>query len=263
MAGIFDGAVQNLIDAFSRLPSIGPKSAQRIVFYLLEQDEAEVKELADALLAVKEKVHFCEICGNVTEQKVCTICSDPRRSEETICVVEEAKDIVAIERTREYRGKYHVLGGSINPIRGIGPEDLRIRELLQRLQNGAVQEVILATDPNIEGEATAAYIIRLLSPIGIKISRLASGLPVGGDLEYADEITLSRAFEGRTKVAGFDAAPAQPATPEAATDPATPPNPPAAPAAETGPTANTNPPATPDGETSRAAHPNPPAAPKN
>lgn len=215
MASIFDGAVQALIDEFSRLPSIGPKTAQRIVFYLLEQDDSEVKALADALRAVKENVRFCEICGNVTEQTVCSICSDQRRTNEVICVVEEAKDIVAIERTREFRGKYHVLGGSINPIQGVGPEDLRIRELLTRLQDGSTQEVILATDPNIEGEATAAYLIRLLAPIGLRVSRLASGLPVGGDLEYADEITLSRAFEGRTKVAGFDSpqSPAQPASP--------------------------------------------------
>ena len=200
MAGVYDGAVQELIDELGRLPGIGPKSAQRIAFHLLEQDSAEVDALVGAIQHVKQRVHFCQICGNVTEAEVCSICTDARRLDSVICVVEEAKDIVAIERTREYRGRYHVLGGSINPIQGVGPEDLRIRELLTRLQDGKVTEVILATDPNIEGEATAAYLIRLLIPIGVSVSRLASGLPVGGDLEYADEITLSRAFEGRQRV---------------------------------------------------------------
>ncbi len=200
MAGVYDGAVQELIDELGRLPGIGPKSAQRIAFHLLEQDSAEVDALVGAIQHVKQRVHFCQICGNVTEAEICSICTDARRLDSVICVVEEAKDIVAIERTREYRGRYHVLGGSINPIQGVGPEDLRIRELLTRLQDGKVTEVILATDPNIEGEATAAYLIRLLIPIGVSVSRLASGLPVGGDLEYADEITLSRAFEGRQRV---------------------------------------------------------------
>ncbi|MFT0849115.1 recombination mediator RecR [Actinomycetaceae bacterium L2_0104] len=200
MPGVYDGAVQELIDELGRLPGIGPKSAQRIAFHILEQEPTDVNALTNAILRVKDRVHFCEICGNVTESQTCSICSDPRRIDTVICVVEEAKDIVAIERTREYRGRYHVLGGSINPIQGVGPEDLRIRELLTRLQDGKVQEVILATDPNIEGEATAAYLIRLLVPIGVTVSRLASGLPVGGDLEYADEITLSRAFEGRQKI---------------------------------------------------------------
>ena len=200
MAGVYDGAVQELIDELGRLPGIGPKSAQRIAFHLLEQDSAEVDALVGAIQHVKQRVHFCQICGNVTEAEVCSICTDARRLDSVICVVEEAKDIVAIERTREYRGRYHVLGGSINPIQGVGPEDLRIRELLMRLQDGKVTEVILATDPNIEGEATAAYLIRLLIPIGVSVSRLASGLPVGGDLEYADEITLSRAVEGRQRV---------------------------------------------------------------
>lgn len=200
MAGVYDGAVQELIDELGRLPGIGPKSAQRIAFHLLEQDSAEVDALVGAIQHVKQRVRFCQICGNVTEAEICSICTDARRLDSVICVVEEAKDIVAIERTREYRGRYHVLGGSINPIQGVGPEDLRIRELLTRLQDGKVTEVILATDPNIEGEATAAYLIRLLIPIGVSVSRLASGLPVGGDLEYADEITLSRAFEGRQRV---------------------------------------------------------------
>ena len=200
MPGVYDGAVQELIDELGRLPGIGPKSAQRIAFHVLEQEPADVAALTNAISRVKDRVHFCEVCGNVTESQICSICSDARRIDTVICVVEEAKDIVAIERTREYRGRYHVLGGSINPIQGVGPDDLRIRELLLRLQDGVVQEVILATDPNIEGEATAAYLIRLLVPIGITVSRLASGLPVGGDLEYADEITLSRAFEGRQKI---------------------------------------------------------------
>ncbi len=200
MPGVYDGAVQELIDELGRLPGIGPKSAQRIAFHILEQEPADVAALTNAISRVKERVHFCEVCGNVTESQICSICSDARRIDTVICVVEEAKDIVAIERTREYRGRYHVLGGSINPIQGVGPNDLRIRELLVRLQDGVVEEVILAMDPNIEGEATAAYLIRLLVPIGITVSRLASGLPVGGDLEYADEITLSRAFEGRQKI---------------------------------------------------------------
>lgn len=197
MAGLYDGAVQELIDELGRLPGIGPKGAQRIAFYILDQDKADVEALAAALVKVKERVHFCEVCGNITESTKCAICSDPRRLDSVICVVEESKDIVAIERTREYRGKYHVLGGSINPIQGVGPGDLRIRELLQRLGDTNVTEVILAMDPNVEGEATAAYLVRMLTPLGITISRLASGLPMGGDLEYADEATLARAFEGR------------------------------------------------------------------
>lgn len=200
MAGVYDGAVQELIDELGRLPGVGPKSAQRIAFHVLAEDPEEVRALASALLRVKEKVRFCEVCGNVTEADVCSICSDPRRMDSVICVVEESKDIVAVERTREFRGRYHVLGGSINPIQGVGPEDLRIRELISRLSDGTVSEVIIATDPNIEGEATAAYLIRILSSIGVAVSRLASGLPVGGDLEYADEITLSRAFEGRQRI---------------------------------------------------------------
>ena len=200
MPGVYDGAVQDLIDELGRLPGVGPKSAQRIAFYILEQDPAEVDALSRAILQVKERVHFCERCGNVTEATICSICADPRRLDSVLCVVEEAKDIVAIERTREFRGRYHVLGGSINPIQGVGPDDLRIRELLTRLSDGAIEEVILAMDPNIEGEATAAYLIRLIVPLGVMVSRLASGLPVGGDLEYADEITLSRAFEGRQRI---------------------------------------------------------------
>ena len=200
MSGLYDGAVQDLVDELGRLPGIGPKSAQRIAFHLLAADPDDVARLAAALTAVKEKVRFCSICGNVTESEVCSICADPRRVETVICVVEEAKDVVAIERTREFRGKYHVLGGAINPIDGIGPDDLRIRELVARLGDGQVEEVILATDPNIEGEATATYLARLLRGLEVPVSRLASGRPVGGDLEYADEVTLGRAFEGRRRI---------------------------------------------------------------
>ncbi|KTF03508.1 MULTISPECIES: recombination mediator RecR [Trueperella] len=200
MAGVYDGAVQALIDELGRLPGIGPKGAQRIAFYLLEADDSEVDALVGALESVKSKVRFCEICGNVTEDKLCRICADPRRLDSVICVVEEAKDIVAIERSREYRGRYHVLGGAIDPIGGIGPEDLRIRELYARLGSGVVQEVILAMDPNVEGEATATYLSLNLSHMNVIVSRLASGLPVGGDLEYADEVTISRAMEGRQRI---------------------------------------------------------------
>lgn len=197
---MYDGAVQDLIDELGRLPGIGPKSAQRIAFHLLSSDATDVARLAETITTVKEKVRFCDICGNVAEAALCRICADTRRSDETLCVVEEPKDVVAIERTREFRGKYHVLGGAIDPMNGIGPDNLRIRELLARLGDGKVQEVIIATDPNIEGEATATYLTRMLAPIGITVSRLASGLPVGGDLEYADEVTLGRAFEGRRVV---------------------------------------------------------------
>lgn len=200
MVGVYDGAVQALIDELGRLPGIGPKSAQRIAFHLLEADDAEVAALVDALESVKDRVKFCDICGNVSEDDLCRICSDPRRLESVICVVEEAKDIVAIERAREYRGRYHVLGGAIDPIGGVGPDDLRIRELFTRLGSGEVHEVILAMDPNVEGEATATYLSLNLSHMNVIVSRLASGLPVGGDLEYADEVTISRALEGRQRI---------------------------------------------------------------
>ena len=200
MAGIYDGAVQELIDELGRLPGVGPKSAQRIAFHLLEAEDAEVKALIAALEAVKTRVRFCSVCGSVTEEEICKICSDPRRLDSVLCVVEESRDIVAIERTREYRGKYHVLGGAIDPIGGIGPQQLRIRELYARLADGKVQEVILAMNPNVEGEATATYLAVNLYGMGVDVSRLASGLPVGGDLEYADEITLSRALEGRRRI---------------------------------------------------------------
>ncbi|MBD7982077.1 MULTISPECIES: recombination mediator RecR [Oerskovia] len=199
---MYEGAVQDLIDELGRLPGVGPKSAQRIAFHLLAADAADVRRLTDALTEVKLRVRFCEVCGNVAEGERCRICLDPRRSAAVICVVEEPKDVVAIERTREFRGKYHVLGGAINPMDNVGPDDLRIRELLTRLADGEVQEVILATDPNVEGEATATYLTRMLSPMGLRVTRLASGLPVGGDLEYADEVTLGRAFEGRRVVSG-------------------------------------------------------------
>lgn len=194
---MYEGAVQNLIDELGRLPGVGPKSAQRIAFHLLAAEDADVKRLAHALTEVKERVRFCGICGNVSEEEECRICRDARRDGAVICVVEESKDVVAIERTREYRGRYHVLGGAISPIEGVGPDDLRIKELMARLSDGQVTELILATDPNLEGEATATYLTRLVKPMGLKVTRLASGLPVGGDLEYADEVTLGRAFEGR------------------------------------------------------------------
>ena len=196
----YDGIVQELIDELGRLPGIGPKSAQRIAFHILQTESFDVTRLSEVLRDVKDKVRFCNICGNVTEEETCSICRDPRRSPAPICVVEEAKDVVAIERTREFRGLYHVLGGAISPIDGIGPDDLRMRELLLRLQDGVVTEVIIATDPNLEGEATATYLTRLLTQPGLRVTRLASGLPVGGDLEYADEVTLGRAFEGRRVV---------------------------------------------------------------
>jgi recombination protein RecR len=194
---VYEGVVQDLIDELGRLPGVGPKSAQRIAFHLLAADPADVRRLADALTEVKEKVRFCRTCGNVAQDEQCRICADPRRDPHVLCVVEEPKDVVAIERTREFRGRYHVLGGAISPIEGVGPDDLRVRELMTRLADGTVIELILATDPNLEGEATATYLARLIKPMGLRVTRLASGLPVGGDLEYADEVTLGRAFEGR------------------------------------------------------------------
>jgi len=194
---MYEGAIQDLIDELGRLPGIGPKSAQRIAFHIIQSERVDISRLVEVLRTVKEKVKFCTECGNITEDDLCRICRDPKRDQTSICVVEESKDVLSIEKTREFRGKYHVLGGAISPIDGIGPENLRIRELLTRLGASEIQEVIIATDPNLEAEATATYLSRLLKPMGIKISRLASGLPVGGDLEYADEVTLGRAFEGR------------------------------------------------------------------
>ena len=197
---MYEGAIQDLIDELGRLPGIGPKSAQRIAFHIIQSERVDISRLADVLRTVKEKVKFCTECGNISEEELCRICRDPRRDQTLICVVEESKDVIAIEKTREFRGKYHVLGGAISPIDGIGPENLRIRELMVRLAATEIQEIIIATDPNLEGEATATYLSRLLKPLGMKVSRLASGLPVGGDLEYADEVTLGRAFEGRRTV---------------------------------------------------------------
>jgi recombination protein RecR len=194
---MYEGVVQDLIDELGRLPGVGPRGAQRIAFHVLASDPVDVRRLAAALVEVKDKVRFCAVCGNVAEEEQCRICRDPRRDAALICVVEEPKDVVAIERTREFRGHYHVLGGAISPIEGIGPDDIRVRELMRRLADDTVTEVILATDPNLEGEATATYLARLIKPMGLRVTRLASGLPVGGDLEYADEVTLGRAFEGR------------------------------------------------------------------
>jgi recombination protein RecR len=194
---VYEGPVQDLIDELGRLPGIGPKSAQRIAFHLLTVDPADMGRLQAALQRVRDEVRFCELCGNVAADVRCRICNDPRRDDAVICVVEESKDVAAIERTREFRGKYHVLGGAISPIDGIGPDQLRIKPLLTRIAEPGVREVILATDPNLEGEATATFIARLVKPMGVRVTRPASGLPVGGDLEYADEVTLGRAFEGR------------------------------------------------------------------
>ncbi|MFV0452340.1 MAG: recombination mediator RecR [Propioniciclava sp.] len=198
---MYEGPIQTLIDELGRLPGVGPKSAQRIAFHILQTDRADVDRLADALREVTEKVSFCEICFNIAEEATCRVCRDPRRDASVICVVEESKDVQAIERTREFRGLYHVLGGAISPIDHVGPEDLHIAELLRRLASPTVTEVIIATDPNLEGEATATYLSRALANTGITVSRLASGLPVGGDLEYADEVTLGRAFAGRRAMA--------------------------------------------------------------
>jgi len=194
---MYEGVVQDLIDELGRLPGVGPKGAQRIAFHLLASDPVDVRRLAHVLVEGKDKVRFCAMCGNVAEEQTCRICRDPRRDPASICVVEESKDVVAIEKTREFRGRYHVLGGAISPIDGVGPDNLRVRELMTRLASDVITEVILATDPNLEGEATATYLARLLKPLGLRVTRLASGLPVGGDLEYADELTLGRAFEGR------------------------------------------------------------------
>ncbi|MGC2942839.1 recombination mediator RecR [Brevibacterium sp. FAM 24638] len=200
MSAVYEGALQDLVEEFGKLPGIGPKSAQRLAFHILQTDAQDVSALAQALTDVKKRVRFCEICGNVSEEDECTVCQDPRRDRSMICVVEEPKDVVAIERTREYRGLYHVLGGAIDPMAGVGPDNLRIKELMTRLQDGEVKETVIATDPNLEGEATATYLVRLLGSLGVTVTRLASGLPVGGDLEYADEVTLGRAFSGRREI---------------------------------------------------------------
>jgi len=194
---MYEGIVQDLIDEFGKLPGVGPKSAQRIAFFIIQNQGYDPTKLSELLETVREKVRFCHSCGMISDSDTCGFCSDAKRNPALICVVEEAKDVLAIERTREFRGLYHVLGGAISPIDGVGPDDLRISELLARLADSSVTEVIIATDPNLEGEATATYLSRLLVQPGLSVTRLASGLPVGGDLEYADEVTLGRAFEGR------------------------------------------------------------------
>ncbi|WP_311479115.1 recombination mediator RecR [uncultured Gulosibacter sp.] len=194
---MYEGIVQDLIDELGRLPGVGPKSAQRIAFHIVQTQNFDVSRLANVLLQVRDRVKFCQVCGNVAESELCQLCGDPDRDSSLICVVEEPKDVAAIERTGEFNGRYHVLGGAISPIDGIGPDQLNIRSLMPRLESGEVTEVIIATDPNLEGDATASYLSRLLVSMGVNTSRLASGLPVGGDLEYADEITLGRAFAGR------------------------------------------------------------------
>ena len=199
---IYTPALQKLIDELGKLPGVGPKSAQRIAFHLIKLPEQDALSLANAIQEAKQKVRFCERCFNMSDDAICEICSDTQRDSSLVCVVEEPRDIVALERTREYKGLYHVLQGAINPIDGIGPEQLKIRELLERLKGNTLQEVILCTNPNIEGEATAMYLAKLIEPLGIQVSRIASGLPVGGDLEYADELTLGRALEGRRNISG-------------------------------------------------------------
>jgi recombination protein RecR len=197
---VYEGAIQDLIDELGRLPGIGPKSAQRIAFHLLQTETVDARRLADAITKVKATVRFCARCWNVSEAEECQICRDPRRDAAVVCVVEEPRDVVAIERTREFRGRYHVLGGAISPIDGLGPEELHVQELVARLEGEPIGEIILATNPNLEGEATASYLFRLLAPLGVRVTRLASGLPVGGDLDYADEVTLGRAFLGRREL---------------------------------------------------------------
>ncbi|RJQ31810.1 MAG: recombination protein RecR [Actinobacteria bacterium] len=197
---MFPKTVESLVNELAKLPGIGPKTAQRLAFFLLKTPAAEAKKLAEAINAAKDTVVFCPICFNLTDQKTCQFCSNPERDKNRICIVEDAKDIIPIERTQDYKGLYHVLQGAISPIDGIGPEELRIKELIDRLKKGEIKEIIVATNPNIEGEATALYIAKLVKPLEIKTTRIASGLPVGGDLEYADEITLSRALEGRQEI---------------------------------------------------------------
>ena len=197
---MYDGVIQDLIDELGRLPGVGPKSAQRIAFHLLETEEDQASKLAEILRDVRSKVRFCEECGNISEEERCNFCINPVRDQSTICVVEESKDVQAIERTKEFRGRYHVLGGAISPIAGIGPDQLRIKSLMSRLSDSNIKEVIIATNPNLEGEATATYLTRMLAGMDLEVYKLASGLPVGGDLEYADEVTLGRAFEGKRRV---------------------------------------------------------------
>ena len=192
--------VARLIEALQRLPGVGPKTAQRMTFFLLKRPVEEVRELAESLVAVKERIVYCGTCFNVTDQDPCRICADPARDARVLCVVEEPNDLLAMERTGEFRGRYHVLLGALSPLDGIGPDDLKVRELLLRLEQGETAEVILATNPNVEGEATALYLAKLLRPLGLRVTRIARGLPVGGDLEYADQVTLSKALEGRREI---------------------------------------------------------------
>jgi len=196
----FSPIVQRLIDELNRLPGVGPKSAQRLALHILRASQEDVDRLAAAMQEVKDKVSFCRTCFNLAEGMLCPVCSDPGRDASTVCVVEEVKDLAALERTAEYKGRYHVLGGCISPLDGVGPEDLRVRELLERVRSEGVHEVILATSPTVEGEATAMYVSGLLRPLGLRVTRIASGLPVGGDLDYADEVTLGRALEGRREL---------------------------------------------------------------
>jgi recombination protein RecR len=204
VSSVYAGAVQDLIDELGRLPGIGPKSAQRIAFHLLKTEQPDALRLADAIVQVKERVAFCERCFNVAEGPRCAICEDPRRDGGVLCVVEEPRDVAAVEKTEQFNGRYHVLQGAISPIDGIGPEQLKVRELITRVGTGEITEVILCTNPNIEGETTAMYLTKQLQPLGLRITRIASGLPVGGDLEYADEMTLGRALEGRRDVGGAE-----------------------------------------------------------
>ena len=196
----YPAPVARLIDALQRLPGIGPKTAQRLTFFLLKRPADEVRELSQSLVAVKDRIVHCQTCFNVTEEDPCRVCADPARDARLLCVVEEPNDLMAMERTGEYRGRYHVLLGALSPLDGIGPDDLKVRELLARLEAGPVAEVILATNPNVEGEATALYLAKLLRPLGMRVTRIARGLPVGGDLEYADQVTLSKALEGRREI---------------------------------------------------------------
>lgn len=194
------GPVANLMAALSKLPGVGPKTAQRLAFHLLNVSEKEARELTEAIIEAKQKVHQCSVCCNLTDLDPCLVCSDPNRDQSVICVVEEPKDVIALEKTREYKGQYHVLHGAISPMEGIGPDDLKVKELLNRFKNQDFKEAVIATNPNVEGEATALYLARLLKPMGVKVTRIAHGLPVGGELEYADEMTLARAFEGRREL---------------------------------------------------------------
>lgn len=197
---MYADSIENLVTELSKLPGIGQKTAQRLAFYILKSSDDEAKKLATAITKAKELMCFCEVCYNITDKEICDVCTDSQRDDSVLIVIEEPKDIISIEKTGDYRGKYHVLQGAISPIDGVGPEELRIKELLARLKDSTVKEVIIATNPNVEGEATAMYIAGLLKPLGIKVTRIASGLPVGADLEYADEVTLSRAIEGRTEL---------------------------------------------------------------